>query len=154
MSNRVEWLHAGEAFEQPEVVSPDVIEEMADDGNEAGDWGVGAGGIMLYGTLEQLHAWLTSAVDDLEEPLRKSRNKAIKATRKADGAGKCPHSWVLIEEGYSRTWSTYVDDENKTIRAVFNGTADFSEEGSGEYLQCDNCGHVKLVPGDYEVEWL
>jgi hypothetical protein len=151
MANNIEWVHAH--HEQPEVVSPELLEELAPDGNEAQDWGVGAGGIMIYGKPSELHAWLTAALADLAEPRRKEGNAAIKALRKATGLGKCEHDWQLTEDGYSRTWRTKMHQDSKVIEASFNGSSDFSEQGEGEYLECLKCGRYKLVPGDWDVSY-
>jgi hypothetical protein len=151
MGTRIEWVHATE--ERPEVVSPEMIEELADAGNDAGDWGIGAGGVMIYGDPGQLEGWLTAVKADLAEPLRKFRNKQAAQTRKDAGLPKCKHTWMLTEDGYGRCWSTTVDKKAKVIRAFFDGTSDFTENGEGEYLQCTECGHVKLLPVDWEVEY-
>ncbi|UJD21185.1 hypothetical protein SEA_SORORFAGO_88 [Mycobacterium phage SororFago] len=63
------------------------------------------------------------------------------------------HDLSLTEEGYVRTWSTEVDPEKKTIRAYWGGSEDFSDEGSGEYLQCITCGVKQDVPEGWEIDY-
>lgn len=70
----------------------------------------------------------------------------------------CEHgldSLRMTEDGYTRTWHTQIDEEEKTIRAAFNGSEDFGAEGDGhEYLQCRVCLARVEVPGDYEIKWV
>lgn len=150
MANNIEWVHTSQ---EPEVISPDLVEELADDGNEDRDWAVGADGIMIYGQPLALRAWLMSALADLQEPARKQTNARIKRRLKDAGKPKCEHEWQLTEDGYCRTWVTYVDTNSKTITAQYRGPEDFSESGTGEYLQCTQCGHTKPVPTKYEVDF-
>jgi len=158
MANRIEWAFAGSEppyTNLPELVSPDLLEELSEDGNEARHWGIGTEGIMLYGSLDDLHKWLTAALEDLEEPRRKAANKRIKAQRREQGLGKCEHLFDLMEDGYGRTWRrTEVDAENKSIHAWTDGWGDFTDEGiGGEYLQCRDCGHRRLVPKGWDLDF-
>ncbi|ANA86848.1 hypothetical protein BH772_gp037 [Gordonia phage Bachita] len=66
---------------------------------------------------------------------------------------KCEHDWMLTEDGYRRCWSTEVDPDTNTITATSNGSDDFSEEGSGEYLLCLNCGNRLEVPTNFTIDW-
>lgn len=157
MANHIEWAFAGSEppyTNLPELLSPDLLEEISPDGNDARHWGLSTEGIMLYGTLGELRTWLEAALKDLEEPLRKQANREIKARRREQGLGKCKHDFLLMEDGYDRTWArTEMDHENKVLTATSDGWGDFSDEGSGEYLQCVNCGHTKLVPADWQVDY-
>jgi len=63
---------------------------------------------------------------------------------------KCKHDWMLIEDGYRRTWSTDIDTETNTITA-YEGT--FSDGGDGEYLLCLNCGNRLEVPTNFTIDW-
>lgn len=156
MANSIEWGHAGI---KPVLLNNDAVREAVRDFDEddvAGDWALTIGtdsAMLLYGKPTEIHDWLRIALALIAEPARKQRNQEIKARRKEAGAGKCPHSWLLVEDEYSRSWGTHVDEENKTIRATSGGWSDYSEEGTGSYLICTNCDHEKPVPEDWEVDY-
>ena len=57
---------------------------------------------------------------------------------------------MLSEDGYSRSWSTNIDDQDKVITA---GDDMFGDEGTGEYLECLYCLHKMAIPDDYTIDW-
>jgi hypothetical protein len=63
VSQRFEWAHASGGFE---LVVPDVLDDWAEDGNDAREWGLafstGSNGCMVYGSLEDLHGLGVSIV--------------------------------------------------------------------------------------------
>lgn len=63
MSMRFEWATAF----TPELVTPSDLEDLADDGNDDGDWGLawstGSNGCMVYGSLEDLRAMALSIIE-------------------------------------------------------------------------------------------
>lgn len=68
----------------------------------------------------------------------------------------CDHplsEFQVIEDGYTRTWDTEIDEDEKVIHAHFTGTEDWSDEGSGEYLVCGICARMRSIPDDYEIDW-
>lgn len=154
MTDHIEW---SPATTLPALYTPTEVAHLAQDPDEvAGQHGLRicpfSDGALVYGTPEELQAWLTAAIEELAEPLRKYRNAQIKAERKEAGEGKCPHSWMLVEDGYSRSWGTTIFDDG-TIVAYSGGSGDYSEQGDGEYLICTNCDHVKPVPEGVEVDY-
>ena len=66
---------------------------------------------------------------------------------------ECEHDWELTEDGYSRRWSTTIDEDAKTVTAVYTGSEDWSDDGDGEYLRCLACGDRKPLPEGFEVVW-
>lgn len=71
-------------------------------------------------------------------------------------APPCEHpltGFYVMEDGYSRTWNTRIDVDEKVIHAFFNGTEDWSDDGSGEYLVCGECAQMRPIPDDYEIDW-
>lgn len=64
---------------------------------------------------------------------------------------ECKHDWELKEDGYTRRWSTTIDEDTKTVTAVYTGSEDWSEDGDGVHLECLGCGRTKPVPEDFEV---
>lgn len=154
MANNIEWGHANYGGN---LLSAEEVADLTQDQDEtAGDVAVSVGSdgaMLLYGKPDEIEGFLTRVAAQLAEPLRKFRNEQAAQTRKDAGLPKCKHTWMVTEDGYSRCWGTRVDKKAKVITATFDGTSDFSEEGSGEYLQCTECAHVKLIPADYEVDW-
>jgi hypothetical protein len=166
MANSIEWGHAAIG---PVLLDNEAVREAVRDFDEqdvAGDWALtlgSDGAILLYGTPSELRDWCVRALKALEEPVRKEHNAQVKAKRKAAGAKKCPHDWVLTEDGYTRTWGTRIEKREEVIDghledvtyiiASFDGTSDWTEEGEGEYLLCSNCGAIKNVPAKWEIEW-
>lgn len=50
-----------------------------------------------------------------------------------------PHTWTMLEDGYSRAWRVDLDDKGHVTAADPDG---FSDDGDGEpYLQCRQCLH-------------
>jgi hypothetical protein len=69
----------------------------------------------------------------------------------------CDHSldeFSLVEDGYQRQWHTRIDEDTKVIRAGYNGSSDWTDDGDGNYfLQCGMCLARREVPFDYEIDW-
>jgi hypothetical protein len=65
------------------------------------------------------------------------------------------HHWQLQEAGYLRTWGTEVDPADRTVRAFYSGTEDWSEDGTGELLACtnDGCGQERAVPDGWQIDY-
>lgn len=69
----------------------------------------------------------------------------------------CEHpleEFSLVEDGYQRQWYTQIDEDEKTIKASYGGSGDYSDEGNGrEYLQCGICLSERPIPDDYDIDW-
>jgi hypothetical protein len=64
----------------------------------------------------------------------------------------CDSDVVLEESGYVRTWRLSI--ENGVVTAHYGGSADWSENGDGEYvLRCYKCLKASQLPfSDWEWE--
>jgi hypothetical protein len=174
MSVRVEWYEVGTGVpvlrvkgqhwnpdadeEEFTEVAPGVVETADPDdevptevalvfsGNEAG---------VLLGTLSELRSWVSEASRALNQH-EQAQREAL-ATAPCQGSEDGKHEWVLVEDGYGRSWHTTLStDQDGTItgiRALFSGSEDFTPEGEGEYLLCDGCRARMDVPDDVDVDY-
>jgi hypothetical protein len=64
MANSIEWAHASQGFA---LLSPEEVEALSPDGNDAGDHGLlfGDESVMLYGPPNELFRLLSHALSDL-----------------------------------------------------------------------------------------
>lgn len=124
------------------------------DGDEVG---------VLLGSAEELRAWLTSAVKQLDaydvaQAEAKANGMCIVGTAEEPvvRGGPEAHEWQLTEDGYQRTWNTRVTlDEAGVVTevwATYIGSESWSSEGDGDvYVECVACGARLPIPEDLDV---